>query len=109
MEERLRGVFAFTTVSCWRNGDYYKQGEFSDHNENGQDTYWAQKMDVIKGCKYNNPMSKMDNIVRRFKLYSDSALRSPQPPLEFAFSNQLLFIIPAIFDEWYKYVFTSSS
>ena len=37
-------------VSCWRNGDYYKQGEFSDHNENGQDPYWAQKMDVIKGC-----------------------------------------------------------
>ena len=38
-----------------------KLGEFRDHNENGQDTYWAQKMNVITGCKYNKPVSKMDN------------------------------------------------
>ena len=63
-------------------------------------------MNVIKGCKYNKPVSKMDNIVRRFKLYNGFCTAVTSAVSQVFFSNPQLFIFsPAIFDDRYKYLF----
>ena len=72
-------LFVFD-LTKWSNGHW---------SEGGGAKLTDVKMNVIKGCKYNKPMSKMDNIVRRFKLYSDSAMQSPQPSLALFFQISL--------------------
>ena len=77
------------------NVDYKrgKWGEFSDHKENGQDTHWAQKMNVIKDCNVNiiSLCLKWTTLLGDVN-YTATLLCGHSAVSPLCFSNQLLFI-----------------